>query len=221
MDLFLRNRGQLRYAWKVLNRGVCDSCALGVAGFHDWTIGEPHVCLKRLENLRLHTLSPLNHKMLAGVSDASTMENHELRQLGRLAYPMRRRRGEPGFTRISWEDAYQRIADQVHDSAPERLAFHLADHSISDETYYVTQKAARFFGTNHIDTAGCLAQEPGLSALHAAVGTRAATCSYSDFWHSDLVIFFSCEPATEQPVMTNYLRGAQQRRAGGDGRPRA
>ncbi|MEO6569763.1 MAG: hypothetical protein ABIO94_13450, partial [Opitutaceae bacterium] len=32
------NRDNLGYAWKVLSRGVCDGCALGVAGFHDWTI---------------------------------------------------------------------------------------------------------------------------------------------------------------------------------------
>jgi hypothetical protein len=34
-----KNRDNLPYAWKVLSRGVCDGCALGVAGFHDWTIG--------------------------------------------------------------------------------------------------------------------------------------------------------------------------------------
>ena len=33
-----RNRDNLGYAWKVLSKGVCDGCALGVAGFHDWTI---------------------------------------------------------------------------------------------------------------------------------------------------------------------------------------
>jgi len=27
-----RNRDNLGYAWKVLSRGVCDGCALGVAG---------------------------------------------------------------------------------------------------------------------------------------------------------------------------------------------
>ena len=28
-----KNRDNLPYAWKVLSRGVCDGCALGVAGF--------------------------------------------------------------------------------------------------------------------------------------------------------------------------------------------
>ena len=37
------NRDNLPYAWKVLSRGVCDGCALGVAGFHDWTIKGIHL----------------------------------------------------------------------------------------------------------------------------------------------------------------------------------
>jgi hypothetical protein len=29
------NRGNLEYAWRVLNRGVCDGCALGTTGIKD------------------------------------------------------------------------------------------------------------------------------------------------------------------------------------------
>ena len=40
-----RNRDNPGYAWKVLTRGVCDGCALGVAGLHDWTIPGVHLCM--------------------------------------------------------------------------------------------------------------------------------------------------------------------------------
>lgn len=205
-----QNRGNLRYALKVLKRGTCDSCSLGVAGFHDWTIGEPHVCMKRLHMLRQNTMAPLNHKFLHGVSDISLMTNEELRWLGRLAYPMRRRRGEPGFTRISWEDAYQRIADQVREAEPQRLAFFLGGRGLSNESYYLAQKVARFFGTNNIDSAGRLAFGPSRAAMRQALGVSGSTCSFADLWGSDLVVFFNSQPATDQPVMTNYLLGARK-----------
>ncbi|HMJ24522.1 MAG TPA: hypothetical protein VK475_01775, partial [Pyrinomonadaceae bacterium] len=51
-----KNRDNLPYAWKVLSRGVCDGCALGVAGFHDWTISGVHLCMTRLNLLRLNTM---------------------------------------------------------------------------------------------------------------------------------------------------------------------
>src|SRR4051794_12224959 len=38
------NRDNLPYAIKVLTQGVCDGCALGVAGLHDWTIDGVHLC---------------------------------------------------------------------------------------------------------------------------------------------------------------------------------
>src|SRR5688500_1816900 len=38
LQIVWANRDNLGYAWKVITRGVCDGCALGVAGLHDWTI---------------------------------------------------------------------------------------------------------------------------------------------------------------------------------------
>ena len=29
------NRDQAGYAWRIISQGVCDGCALGVAGLHD------------------------------------------------------------------------------------------------------------------------------------------------------------------------------------------
>jgi len=46
------NRDQLAYAWRILNHGVCDGCALGTAGMKDWTIDGVHLCMVRLELMR-------------------------------------------------------------------------------------------------------------------------------------------------------------------------
>ena len=81
------------YAWKVLSRGVCDGCALGVAGFHDWTIPGVHLCMTRLNLLRLNTMPAMDPAALADCATLATRDNRELRRLGRLAHPLRRRRG--------------------------------------------------------------------------------------------------------------------------------
>ena len=49
------NRRNLPWAWRILRKGVCDGCALGVAGFHDWTISGVHLCTTRLELLKVNT----------------------------------------------------------------------------------------------------------------------------------------------------------------------
>src|SRR5205809_7369534 len=62
-----KNRDNLPYAWKVLRRGVCDGCALGVAGFHDWTISGIHVGMSWLELLRLNTMRVLDGSLVAAI----------------------------------------------------------------------------------------------------------------------------------------------------------
>ena len=108
-----RHRRNLPYAWRILRKGVCDGCALGVAGFHDWTIQGVHLCTTRLELLELNTARALDPAVLADVSQLEHLDGAGLRRLGRLPYPMLRRRGDAGFTRISWDEAYTRIAKHM------------------------------------------------------------------------------------------------------------
>src|SRR5206468_2254181 len=86
------NRDNLGYAWKVITRGVCDGCALGVAGLHDWTIRGTHLCMTRLNLLRLNTMPALDVSRLEDVSLLRDMDNAQLRELGRLPFPMLRER---------------------------------------------------------------------------------------------------------------------------------
>ncbi len=205
------NRDNLGYAWKVLSKGVCDGCALGVAGFHDWTIDGVHLCMTRLNLLRLNTMPAMDERVLEDVGPLSRKRNDELRKLGRLAYPMLRLRGEKGFHRITWDDALSRIARRIRASTPDRIAFYLTSRGITNETYYVAQKAARFLGTNNIDNAARLCHSPSTGSMKAAIGYAASTCSYTDWFGTDLIVFFGSNPANDQPVAMKYLIAAKKR----------
>ncbi|MGZ5020457.1 MAG: molybdopterin-dependent oxidoreductase, partial [Chthoniobacterales bacterium] len=205
-----KNRDNLPYAWKVLSRGVCDGCALGVAGFHDWTIDGVHLCMTRLNLLRLNTMPALAVAQFADVASLNRLTNAELRELGRLPYPMLREKNAPGFRRIAWEEAYERIARRIHAADPRRIAFYLTSRGLTNEVYYVAQKVARFFGTNNIDNAARVCHSPSGATMKASIGVAATTCSYKDWYGTDLVVFFGANPANDQPVATKYLEGAKQ-----------
>src|SRR5687768_14709719 len=100
-----QNRDQLPFAWRILRDGVCDGCALGTSGLHDWTIPGTHLCMVRLELMRLNTAPALDPSRLEDVRTLQSMTSAALRDLGRLPYPMLRRRGDRGFRRIEWEQA--------------------------------------------------------------------------------------------------------------------
>ncbi|HWN94562.1 MAG TPA: FdhF/YdeP family oxidoreductase [Methylomirabilota bacterium] len=204
------NRDNLGYAWRVLSKGVCDGCALGVAGFHDWTIDGVHLCMTRLNLLRLNTMPELDARRLSDISNLKSLSNAELRELGRLSYPMLRERGENGFRRITWDDAYARIARRIRASTPRRIAFFLTARGITNEVYYVAQKVARFLGTNNVDNAARLCHSPSTGAMKYAIGVAASTCSYKDWLGTDLIVFFGANPANDQPVTTKYLHLAKK-----------
>ncbi len=205
-----RNRDNLGYAWKVLSRGVCDGCALGVAGFHDWTMDSVHLCMTRLNLLRLNTMPALDPDVLRDISKLASLSNAQLRELGRLPYPMLREKGAPGFRRISWNDALQRIAGKIRSSPPNRVAFFLTSRGVTNEVYYMAQKVARFLGTNNIDNAARLCHAPSTAAMKHTLGVAATTCSYTDWYGTDLVIFFGANPANDQPVAMKYLHEAKR-----------
>jgi molybdopterin-dependent oxidoreductase alpha subunit len=204
------NRDNLGYAWQVLSRGVCDGCALGVAGLRDWTIDGVHLCMTRLNLLRLNTMPAMEPQRLADAAALRGRSNRELRQLGRLAVPLLRERGARGFHAVSWEEAYARIAARLRLSAPSRVAFYLTARALTNETYYVAQKVARFLGTNNIDNAARLCHSPSTAAMKRALGVAATTCSYRDWWGTDLIVFFGSNPANAQPVAMKYLHEAKR-----------
>lgn len=210
LKIMWKNRDNLPYAYKVLTRGVCDGCALGVAGLHDWTIKGVHLCMTRLNLLRLNTMPAMDHRQLEDVSALQKLSNAELRELGRLAWPMLREHGARGFRRISWAAAYEKMAARLRHADPHRYAFFVTSRGVTNEVYYMAQKVARFLGTNNVDNAARLCHSPSSAAMKSALGVAASTCSYKDWYGTDLIVFFGSNPANDQPVSTKYLHEAKQ-----------
>ena len=205
------NRRHPKYAFDVLTKGACDGCALGVAGLHDWTIDGIHLCTTRLELLRLNTADPLDPAALADVAALRDRSSGQLRRLGRLGHPMRRRRGEPGFRRIAWEEALGTLAAAIGATDPDRVAIYLTSRGITNETYYVAGKAARAMGIAGIDSAARVCHAPSTVGLKESIGVAASTCSLQDVIESDLVVLWGTNPANNQPVFMKYLYLAKKR----------
>lgn len=207
------NRDNLGYAWRVLTQGVCDGCALGTSGLKDWTIDGTHLCMVRLELMRLNTMGALDHDLLSDVGVLQRKTSKELRDLGRLAYPMRRRRGDKGFTRVSWEDLWSDVGKRWQGYDPEKVFLYLTSRGITNEVYYTAQKVMRYLGSPNVDNSARLCHSPSTAGLKATLGVAATTCSYRDWYDSDLIVFFGSNPANDQPVALKYLSEARLRGA--------
>ncbi|HEX5733119.1 MAG TPA: FdhF/YdeP family oxidoreductase [Blastocatellia bacterium] len=205
-----RNRDELPFAWRILTQGVCDGCALGTTGIHDFTMDGVHLCMVRLDLMRLNTMPALDLKHLADAGELSRKTATELRELGRLPFPLIRRRGERGFRRITWDEAIEIAGARIGATDPRRMAFYLTSRGLTNEVYYVAQKVARFLGTNNVDNSSRICHAPSTVALKQSLGVAASTCSYTDWIGTDLLVFFGSNTPNNQPVTTKYIYHAKK-----------
>jgi molybdopterin-dependent oxidoreductase alpha subunit len=204
------NKAHPRYAWRILADGVCDGCALGTTGLRDFTMKGVHLCTVRLNLLKLNTMGALDPSVLADVGTLRRQSSRAIRKLGRLPYPMIRRHGDRGFRRVSWNDALDTIAAKMRAVPPDRLAFYVTSRGVTNETYYVAQKVARFLGTNNVDNSSRVCHAPSTTGLKKTIGVGASTCSYTDWIGADLLVFFGSDVPNNQPVTTKYLYYAKR-----------
>ncbi len=206
------NRGRWGYAWRILTRGTCDGCALGTRGIRDWTLhdGGVHLCLVRLNLLRLNTMPEADPRRFADVRSLRGARQAELHRLGRLGRPLRRRSGEDGFTPITWRQALDEIGERLGRTDPEAAACYLTSRGLGNEVYYAVQKAWRLYGSPHVDNAARLCHSPSTAAMKRVLGVAASTCSYRDWYEADLVVLLGTNLPNDQPVAVKYIEEAKR-----------
>ncbi|MBI2209283.1 MAG: FdhF/YdeP family oxidoreductase, partial [Deltaproteobacteria bacterium] len=205
------NKTELRYAWDILRRGVCDGCSLGPYGLRDDVMDGIHLCMSRLKLLQLNTMREFKAAALSDANRLQYVGQERLRSLGRLPFPFVRRKGDKGFTRVSWEEAVGLAAQAIRRSAPQRMGFFATSRGLTNEVYYVFQKLARTLGTNNVDLCSRLCHAASVYGLKATLGAAAPTCSLSDFIGADLLVIFGSDLANNQPVTTKYMYYAKKK----------
>lgn len=207
------NRDEIPYAWRILRDGCCDGCSLGTTGMRDWTMDDVHLCMVRLKMLRLNTMPAMDPTLLEDPAALRDRPSAELRELGRLPYPMVWEAGAPGYRRVSWDEALDLAADRVREAAerdPDAIDFYLTSRGIPNETYFAFQKTARFLGTNNVDNSARICHAPSTSGLKETIGYGATTNRYSDWIGTDLLVLVGTNLANNQPVATKYIYKAKK-----------
>lgn len=199
------NRDNLSYSWRILNHGVCDGCSLGPYGLRDNVISGTHLCMTRLNLMRLNTMPAAPDSIFQDVTRLRQLTNEQLHGLGRIPYPMALRRGDKAFTRLTWEQALDLIAAETRRVEAEGWGFFATSRGLTNEAYYTFQKLARMIGTNNVDLCSRLCHAASVYGLKETLGVGAPNCSLSDFIGTDLLVLFGTDLANNQPVTTKYM----------------
>jgi molybdopterin-dependent oxidoreductase alpha subunit len=210
LGVIWENRKAIRYAWNVLNHGVCDGCSLGPYGLRDNVLDGIHLCMMRLKLLKFTTMAALDLAVMSDAGRLRRMAPEQLCSLGRLSHPLLRRKGTRGFLRISWEEALDVTCKSIRKTPPHEAAFLATSRGLTNEVYYIFQKLARVLGTNNVDLCSPVRDAASASGLKTTLGSDAPTCSLADLIGTDLMLIFGSDLASNQPVAMKYMSCAKK-----------
>ncbi|WP_257088363.1 molybdopterin-dependent oxidoreductase [Sphingobacterium sp. E70] len=144
------------------------------------------------------------------VYDLSQLSDYEIGKMGRLTDPMYLRPGGTHYEPISWEGAFQKIAEQLNAlESPHQAAFYTSGRT-SNEASFVYQLFAKELGTNNMPDCSNMCHETSGSALRPTIGIGKGTVKLDDFYESELIVIIGHNPGTNAPRMMSALEKAKR-----------
>ncbi len=120
----------------------------------------------------------------------------------RLRYPMIRRNGK--FERVSWDEAYDFIAEKLLDIrekyGPDAIAGISSARTTNEENYLMQKMIRAVIGTNNIDGCARVCHSPTALGMQRTFGTGAATNSIEDLKYTDCIMVIGANPTAAHPV---------------------
>jgi molybdopterin-dependent oxidoreductase alpha subunit len=141
------------------------------------------------------------------------MSEYELGGLGRITQPMMLRPGGEHFQPVSWERAFEVLADALKAlPSPHRAVFYTSGRT-SNEAAFLWQLFVREFGTNNLPDCSNLCHESSGVGMSEVLGVGKGTVDLDDFDAADLILVIGQNPGTNHPRMLSTLRDAARRGA--------
>ncbi|MCM2129837.1 FdhF/YdeP family oxidoreductase [Larsenimonas rhizosphaerae] len=145
------------------------------------------------------------------VSEMKGWDDFRLEDQGRLTSPMRYNADTNHYEPISWEAAYDLMADHLRALDDPNEALFYTSGKACNESAWVFQLLARLYGTNNMPDCSNMCHEASGAALEDALGSGKGSVLLEDFEQAEAIFTFGQNPGTNHPRMLGTLREAADR----------
>ncbi|SEQ40605.1 oxidoreductase alpha (molybdopterin) subunit [Streptomyces sp. yr375] len=143
------------------------------------------------------------------VADLAGRSGYWLGQQGRLTHPMYLPEGGERYEPVTWERAFDIIAEETAALAsPDEAVFYTSGRT-SNEAAFLYQLFARELGTNNLPDCSNMCHESSGSALSETIGIGKGSVLLEDLYRADLIIVAGQNPGTNHPRMLSALEKAK------------
>ncbi|MGP4971373.1 FdhF/YdeP family oxidoreductase [Psychrobacter aquimaris] len=144
------------------------------------------------------------------ITELQGWSGYELEHSGRLSEPLYYDAEQDRYLPISWDAAYQCIAEQLGQlDSPDEALFYTSGR-VTNEPAFMYQLFVRCFGTNNLPDCSNMCHEPTSVMLGRQLGIGKATVKLEDFEQAKLILMFGQNPATNHPRMLEMLAHAHE-----------
>ena len=144
------------------------------------------------------------------VAELSMLDDYAIGKKGRIAQPMRLRKGATHYEPISWNDAFELIAKNIRElHSPDEAIFYTSGRT-SNEAAFLYQLFVRELGTNNLPDCSNMCHESSGVALTESLGIGKGSVTLEDFYEAEVIIILGQNPGTNHPRMLQALQKAKE-----------
>ena len=138
------------------------------------------------------------------------MNDYEIGKAGRVAQPVYLAKGGTHYQPISWDKAFELIAQKLKDCpGPDNAVFYTSGRT-SNEAAFLYQLFVRQFGTNNLPDCSNMCHESSGVALSESLGIGKGSVTLDDFYKAEVIIILGQNPGTNHPRMLSALQKAKE-----------
>jgi len=139
------------------------------------------------------------------VEEMSTWSDFKIGKSGRLTSPMYLAEGSSHYKPISWEKAFEKIADKLNSiENPDQAVFYTSGRT-SNEAAFLYQLFTRAYGTNNLPDCSNMCHESSGSGLTETVGIGKGSVTLEDLHKAEVIMVIGQNPGTNHPRMLAAL----------------
>ncbi len=144
------------------------------------------------------------------VEELSNWSDYQIGKSGRLTEPMVLKPDSIHYQPISWEEAYELIAQKLHElETPDEAVFYTSGRS-SNEAAFLYGLFVRAFGTNNMPDCSNMCHESSGVALSETLGIGKGSVKLEDFDQAEIVMVIGQNPGTNHPRMLSALQKCKE-----------
>jgi len=144
------------------------------------------------------------------IEEISTWSDFKIGKSGRLTSPMILKEGSIYYEPISWEAAFELIAEELRSlKSPDEGVFYTSGRS-SNEAAFLYGLFVRAFGTNNMPDCSNMCHESSGVGLSETLGIGKGSATLEDLHEAEVVIVMGQNPGTNHPRMLSALEACKK-----------